>query len=535
MPHRTRLDAGIVITYQRDTHTVLKDGVVVLENDRIVHVGRDADGPVDETLDLRDRLLTPGFINTHTHLAGSPLDKSLIEDVGKRQFQYSALPDMLPARAAANDRQMMEACVDYSLVELLRTGTTTVMEIGSIGDYVADATERTGLRAYVADSYRSGRWYSDDGRSVKYEWDETQGVRDFEKALVLVERLRGRANGRIQGFLSPAQVDTCTEDLLLASKQAADELQVPLALHASQSVFEFDEMMRRHALTPIEWLDRIRFLGEWTILGHALLTAGHSWVQYPGDDLTLLAESSTAVAHCPWVFARRGVMMESFADYLARGVTMTLGTDTSTQSMIEALRWAAVLGKLSKRQTDVSTARDVFDAATLGGAQLLHRPDLGRIANGSKADLLAWDLHSLFMVPLRDPIRNLVYSAQAEDLQDVMVDGRRPPRYERRHPREPAQRLTRPPGSPVNLERHARRVLRRSARRPDRRGARRTPGPRRSARHATGPAALSPVTRSRAPRRGRTRARRRVRCPRARDEAPPRGTESSARPGQHGT
>jgi 5-methylthioadenosine/S-adenosylhomocysteine deaminase len=424
MGHRIRLDAGIVIAYQRDSHTVLKDGVVVLEDDQIVHVGRDADGPVDETLDLRDRLLTPGFINTHTHLAGSPLDKSLIEDVGKRQFQYSALPDMLPAREAANDRQMMEACVDYSLVELLRTGTTTVMEIGSIGEYVADAAERTGLRTYIADSYRSGRWFSDDGRSVKYEWDEAKGLRGFEHAQALVERLRGRADGRIQGFLAPAQVDTCTPDLLRASKQAADELQVPLALHASQSVFEFDEMMRRHALTPLEWLAEIDFLGERTILGHALLIAGHSWVQFPGDDLRLLAESGTAVAHCPWVFGRRGVMMESFADYVARGITMTLGTDTSVQSMIEALRWAAVLGKLSKRQTDVSTARDAFDAATLGGARMLHRPDLGRIAPGCKADLLAWDLGSLFMVPLRDPIRNLVYSAQAEDLHDVMVDGR---------------------------------------------------------------------------------------------------------------
>jgi 5-methylthioadenosine/S-adenosylhomocysteine deaminase len=424
MGHRIRLDAGIVIAFQRGSHAVLHDGVVVLEGDRIVHVGCSADGPVDETIDLRDRLLTPGFINTHTHLSGSPLDKSLIEDVGKRQFQYSALPDMLPARAAANDRQMMEACVEYSMVELLRTGTTTVMEIGSIGDFVADAAERTGLRAYVADSYRSGRWFSDDGRSVHYEWDEAKGMRDFEAALALVERLRGRADGRVQGFLSPAQVDTCTEELLRASKQAALELQVPLALHASQSVFEFDEMMRRHALTPIEWLDRIDFLGEWTILGHALLTAGHSWVQFPGDDLRLLAESDTAVAHCPWVFARRGVMMESFADYVARGITMTLGTDTSVQSMIEALRWAAVMGKLSKRQSDVATARDVFDAATLGGAQLLHRPDLGRIAPGCKADLLAWNLCSLFMVPLRDPIRNLVYSAQAEDLLDAMVDGR---------------------------------------------------------------------------------------------------------------
>jgi cytosine/adenosine deaminase-related metal-dependent hydrolase len=414
----------MIVAYQNGSHSVLEDGVVVLDGNEIVHVGKAYDGPVDEVMELPDRLITPGFINTHSHLAGSPLDKSFLEDVGKRQFQLSGLADMLPARGAANDRPMMEACVDYSMVELIKTGTTTVMEIGSIGDYVADKVEEAGLRAYIADGYRSGAWYTDDGKSMKYRWDEPKGYEGFERAVGLVDRLKGRAGGRIQGFLSPAQIDTCTEDLLRVSKTASDELQVPLALHTSQSVFEFDEIVRRHGVTPVEWLDKIGFLGEWNILGHVIMTAGHSWVQFAGDDLKLLADANASVAHCTWVFARRGLVMESFADYVARGVNMTLGTDTAPQSMIEALRWAAVLGKVTKRQTEVSTAADVFNAATLGGAKMLHRDDLGRVAAGCKADLLFWDMNSLTMVPLRDPIKNIVYSATAEDLADVMVDGR---------------------------------------------------------------------------------------------------------------
>lgn len=424
MDKRTRINVGMAVVFQDGGHAVLEDGVIVVEGNEIIHVGKSFDGRVDEVVDMKDRLLTPGFINTHSHLAGSPLDKSFLEDVGKRQFQLSGLADMLPARGAATDRQMMEACVDYSMVELLKTGTTTVMEIGSIGDYVADAVEKAGLRAYIADGYRSGRWYTDDGKSMKYQWDEPKGYQGFERALALIERLRGRADGRIQGFLSPSQIDTCTEDLLRQSKSASDELSVPIALHTSQSVFEFDEMVRRHGCTPVEWLDRIGFLGEWNILGHVIMIAGHSWVQFAGDDLELLAEADASVAHCTWVFARRGLVMESFADYTARGVNMTLGTDTAPQSMIEALRWAAVLGKVTKRQTEVATARDVFDAATIGGAKMLHRDDLGRIAVGCKADMLCWDLGSLFMVPLRDPVKNLVYSAEAEDLADVMIDGR---------------------------------------------------------------------------------------------------------------
>ena len=85
-----------------------------------------------------------------------------------------------------------------------------------------------------------------------YAWDEPAGIQGFHRALELIERIDGCANGRIKGFLSPAQVDTCTEELLRMSRGASDELQVPLALHTSQAVFEFQEMVRRHAMTPVE-------------------------------------------------------------------------------------------------------------------------------------------------------------------------------------------------------------------------------------------------------------------------------------------
>ena len=137
-----------------------------------------------------------------------------------------------------------------------------------------------------------------------------------------------------------------------------------------------------------------------------------------------MAASGCAVAHAPWVFARRGIAMESFARYLKAGINMSLGTDTAPQSMIEAMRWAAVVGKIVDRQTEVATAADVFSAATLGGAQALGRDDLGRIAVGAKADRVLWEGESLWMAPLRDPVRNIVYNAQAADVDTVIVNGR---------------------------------------------------------------------------------------------------------------
>ncbi len=422
---RRRIDASHVIAYQDGGHRYLKDGVVVADGSAIVHVGPAGsyDGPADETIDGRGMLLTPGFVNTHAHLYESPLDKSFVEDMGRRQFYGSGLFEYLPVRSAAMSDEDAHACLAFSMAELLRTGTTTVMEIGSYGDEAVRQAERFGMRLYMGLGYRSGRWYTDDGKAVKYAWDEEAGLRGMERAVAFIEEHGGSQNGRIQGFLSPSQVDTCTEELLRRSRDAATQLGVPLALHTSQSVNEFLEMTRRHGQTPIEWLRDIGFLGPDVILGHAIILAPGSWTNWPGDDVGILADTGTNVAHAVWVFARRGIAMESFSRYLARGVNMTLGTDTAPQSMLEALRYTAVVSKLVDRQTEVATAADVFDAATLGGARALNRDDLGRIAPGAKADLLLWDAGSLFMAPLRDPLRNLVYSAQAEDLRTVLIDG----------------------------------------------------------------------------------------------------------------
>ncbi|MGI9253344.1 MAG: chlorohydrolase family protein [Thermomicrobiales bacterium] len=421
---RRRIDASHVIAYQNGGHRYLKDGVVVTDGNSIVHVGPAGsfNEPVDEVLDGTGMLVTPGFVNTHAHLYESPLDKSFVEDMGRRQFYLSGLFEYLPVRSMAMDDEGARACLAYSMAELLRTGTTTVMEIGSYGDWAVEEAGKVGMRLCMGLGYRSGRWYTDDGKAVKYEWNEEAGIANMKKAIDFIERTSGSQDGRITGFLSPSQVDTCTEDLLRKSRDAATQMGVPMALHASQSVNEFLEMTRRHGKTPIEWLRDIGFLGPDVILGHCIILAPGTWTNWPGDDIGILADTGTNVAHCVWVFDRRGIAMESFARYLDRGVNMTLGTDTCPQSMIDGLRYTAVVSKIVDRQTEVATAADVFNAATLGGAKAMGRDDLGKIAPGAKADLLLWDASSLFMVPVRDPIRNLVYSAQPEDMHTVIID-----------------------------------------------------------------------------------------------------------------
>ncbi len=418
-----RFNAPWIVAFQDDEHRILRDGCVVVDGTDVLHVGRDFDGHVDEVIECVDRIVTPGLISTHAHLEDSPTDRSLIEDTERRQFWGNSLYEILIPRQEILDEHDLRACVDYSIVEHLRTGSTTVVELGSSADYVADAVERAGMRAYIGEMFASARWRTPDGNRVDYVWDESAGLKGLEHAVDTVRRLQGRAGDRVRGFICPAQVDTCTEELLRLSREAADELGVPFSTHTAQTMPEFFEITRRHGLTPVEWLARIGFLGERCILGHVIYVAGTSLVDYAGDDLRLLAQSGTSVSYSAWCFARTAIVMESYPAYLAAGVNVCLGTDTAPQSMLDALRWTATLGKVASRSGDTSTARQVFDSATVAAARALQRDDLGRIAPGAKADLLFWRTDSVSMTPMRDPIRNIVYSAEPEDLRDVMVDG----------------------------------------------------------------------------------------------------------------
>jgi cytosine/adenosine deaminase-related metal-dependent hydrolase len=423
-PRRIAIRAGHIIGYHGRGHRYLRDGVVVIEGDRILHVGPRWDGAVDETVDAADRVVTPGLISTHAHIGGSPLDRSFLEDRGNPQFWYSGLFEMLPVRHEAQDEEAGRACVDFSMAELLRGGVTTVMEIGSLGEYVVERAGRYGLRVYMGMAFRSGRWLTRDGRRVSWEWDEEAGRRGLARAVEFHKEHDGAHGDLVRCFFAPAQIDTCTPELLKAAKHHADEVRRPFQVHTSQSVVEFNEMLARHGKTPVAWMHELGVLGPNTILGHAIIVGGSSWTNHPAGDVALMGAAGCSVAHAVWVFARRGVAMESFARYRAAGVNMSLGTDTNPQSVIEAMRWAAVISKMMERNTEATTAADVFDAATLGGARALGRDDLGRIAPGAKADLVLWKASSWRMTPLRDPIKNIVYNAADEDVDRVYVNGR---------------------------------------------------------------------------------------------------------------
>jgi 5-methylthioadenosine/S-adenosylhomocysteine deaminase len=406
----------------RGSHAYLRDADIAFAGDTLIQVGGHWDGTAAREIDGSALLVIPGLINIHCHPAQSPLFRGFVEEFGNPRLFYSSRHHF--RQAFIPDAEAQLASARFGLAELLTGGVTTVVDLSHAYPGWLDLLGESGIRAVAAPMYRSATWFTDTGQETKYEWSADLGKAAFAEAVATMDAAERHPSGRITAMVSPAQVDTCTPELLARSGELARATGRPLHTHAAQSYAEFAGMTRRHDMTPIEWLHRIGFLGPRTILGHAVFTDEHPWLHWPRrEDLRLLAETGTSVAHCPTVFLRDGTLLHDLGTYMEAGINIALGTDTHPQNLLEEMRTAELLARAAAGpQHRCDTAR-VFHAATIGAAQVLGRDDLGRLAPGARADLVCCRLDHPAMQPARDPLRALVHVAAERAIRDVWVDG----------------------------------------------------------------------------------------------------------------
>jgi 5-methylthioadenosine/S-adenosylhomocysteine deaminase len=405
---------------------VYRRGVdVAFDGNILTHVGKGYSGAADKTVDGRDRMVMPGLIDIHSHPGHEPAYRGIREEHGVRSMYMTGLFERNQAYAGAADLETRAACSEFAYCELLKSGVTSLVDIGPAWDGWPELMAKSGLRAFLAPGYASSRWKMDSDSELKYQWDEKAGRAGLDAALKLIDGAKKHPSGRLSGVVAPMQIDTCTAELLCDSLEAAEERKLAYTVHASQGVNEVLEMIRRHGKTPIQWAAEIGILGPSTILGHSIFIDSHSWIRWhTRKDLALLAEHGATVAHCPTPFARYGHMMESFGEYLRAGVKMGIGTDTTPHNMLEEMRKASTLARIAARDIHAVELADFLHAATVGGANALLRDDLGRLAPGKKADLVLVDLKCVDMMPARDPLRSLVFHAADRAVSEVYVDGK---------------------------------------------------------------------------------------------------------------
>lgn len=403
-------------------HVYMRDGDLAFSDSVIVHVGGHYGGAVDHEADGTNLMVMPGLINIHCHPSAQAIFRGYTEEYGNPRLFFSGRN--LFRQSFEPDDESQLACAMFTLAELLASGVTTIVDLSHAYPGWIDLLAQSGIRACVAPMFRSARWHTDTGQEIQYEWSADGGNAAFTEAVTVMDEADHHPCGRFTSMVSPAQVDTCTEALLRESIACAKDTGRPLHVHAAQSYAEFNGMTRRHDMTSIEWLHSIGVLSEQTVIGHAVFTDEHPWMKWPTrNDLNLLAETGTSVAHAPNVFARDGTVMHDLGRYLRAGINIGMGTDTHPHNLIEEMRWAEILARVASGTRHCMNTEDIFACATLGGARALGRRDLGRLAPGCKADIVLIDLQHPAMRPLRDPLRSLIYSAAERAIRDVYVDG----------------------------------------------------------------------------------------------------------------
>ncbi|MDX6750653.1 amidohydrolase family protein [Geminicoccaceae bacterium 1502E] len=408
----------------QNRHVYRCDGDVAFAGGRLLQAGGRFAGEALEVIDGRGRMVMPGLVNVHAHSADEAMSKGLFEDVGtpalhgNQLYTYSQLLE--------DDPEALAPCTRVTLGGLLLSGVTTVVDLSVPYEGWIGELAQSGMRVVAGPLFREARWRAQGWHRLDYEWDEAAGRRSFERALAVLDEVAADPSGRLSGILAPSQADTCSPGLLREVRDEARRRGLKVTLHAAQTMSELDEMLRRHGLGTVAWLEREGLLTPDLILGHGIYLDHHPRLRLrTAEDLGRLAAHGTGVAHCPVTFARTGMTLDSLGRYLRAGVRVGIGTDTWPYDMLEELRQAILCARITTGDVfDVSTG-EAFHAATAGGADLLGRLDLGRLAPGACADLVLVDLEDPAMRPLHDPLRSLVHAACGRAVRDVFVAGRR--------------------------------------------------------------------------------------------------------------
>jgi cytosine/adenosine deaminase-related metal-dependent hydrolase len=401
--------SGIVVA---DAHTVVRDGAIVVDDDRIAAVG--------DTTELAERypdhataeydVLAPGLVGGHIHSVQS-VGRGIADDTALLDWLFEYV---LPMEADLNADEM-EAAARLGYLECIESGTTTCIDHLSVAhaDRAFEAAGELGIRG------RLGKVLMDQGADAPDELVERTdaGLAESER---LIREYHGAFDDRIRYAVTPRFAVSCSEDCLRGVRDLADQYDgVRIHTHASENTEEVATIERDTGHRNIHWLDEVGLTGEDVVLAHCVHT--------DETEREVLAETGTHVTYCPSSNMKLASGIAPIPEYLDRGINVALGNDgppcNNTLDPFTEMRQASLLGKVDTRDPTTLPAETVFEMATVNGAAAAGFERVGKLKEGWKADIVGLSTDLTRATPLYDVLSHLVFAAHGDDVAFTMVDG----------------------------------------------------------------------------------------------------------------
>lgn len=416
------LTKATVVTMNK-RREIFKNGVVAIEGNKIIDIGKTEKlkltHKADIEIDCKGKLILPGFVDSHVHLAqalirGCADDMSLVPWLRER---------VLPLQSVYTPREG-ELSAQLCCIEMIKSGTTTFIESLLHWRYgfneAAKVLEKIGMRGVLSKSLMNLRGYADQKDAIPEGMAE-DGETTMRQTIGMIKRWHGKANNRIHVWFGARTPGGCTVDFYREIAEQARKHKTGITIHLGEIKQDIKYLKKEFGMTPMQFMCYCGTVGPHVVYAHGV------WI--PPKDFKILHQTRSTVCHCPASNLKLASGFAPVPEMLEAGVNVALGCDggpsNNCYDMVREMKLAALIHKARLLDPEVLPAESVLEMATLNGARAtLWGKELGSLGRGKLADLIVVEQRGSHLVPVRNPISNLVYAANGSDVDTVIIDGK---------------------------------------------------------------------------------------------------------------
>ena len=410
MKKKITIFENITIITMNENKDIIENGIVAFEENRIVYVGNNTEKEnlinkeeyEVEIIDGEQGILMPGMINCHTHASMVPF-RSLADDYKDRLKRY-----LFPLEQKLVDENLTYVGAKYAIAEMLLGGVTTFCDMYYFEDEVAKAAKELNIRGILCETIVN--FPAPDSKSPF-------GGLDYSVSFIE----KWKDDNLIIPGIAPHAPYTNSDESLKKSYEISKKYNVPMTMHVAEMDYEYKECIDKYNLTPVQYLNNLGILDSNFISAHTVLVNE--------DDIKILKDKGVGVSHNVGANAKGAKGVAPILKMKEEGINIGLGTDGpmsgNTLDIIGQMVQVGKIHKLFNNDRSVLPSVELVEMATMGGAKVLGlEKEIGSIEVGKKADMVLIETRSVNMQPIYDYYAAIVYSANASNIDTVVVDGK---------------------------------------------------------------------------------------------------------------